>query len=210
MFNCSCCNPPKSFKYSKSVWRHERKHNPEYRTPDQVRRDQYATNPRSCENCNRHLTYEQICTDKQRRYCSRKCAAKVNIPRLAEARKQETALCLACSSEVEYRKKYCSVACNLSHRRDLIHGKIEAGEIAQRPTLKRHLLAQRGWQCEVCLNTEWTGEPIPLELDHIDGNAGNNFPSNLRLICPNCHAMTPTAKGKNKGNGRAARGLPRC
>ena len=46
---------------------------------------------------------------------------------------------------------------------------------------------------------------IPLEVDHIDGNADNNLEHNLRLICPNCHALTATYKGANKGNGRHKR-----
>lgn len=49
------------------------------------------------------------------------------------------------------------------------------------------------------------GQPIPIELDHIDGNPENNELDNLRLICPNCHAQTPTYKGANKGNGRHER-----
>jgi len=27
----------------------------------------------------------------------------------------------------------------------------------------------------------------------------------MRLLCPNCHAQTPTYKSKNRGNGRAYR-----
>jgi 5-methylcytosine-specific restriction endonuclease McrA len=45
----------------------------------------------------------------------------------------------------------------------------------------------------------WCGKPVPLELDHIDGDPENNVRENLRLICPNCHAQTPTYKGKNVG-----------
>ncbi len=42
----------------------------------------------------------------------------------------------------------------------------------------------------------------PLEIDHIDGNSENNQEDNLVLLCPNCHALTPTYKNKNLGNGR--------
>ena len=47
-------------------------------------------------------------------------------------------------------------------------------------------------ECEWCEITEWRGLPAPLELDHIDGNHQNNALVNLRILCPNCHAQTPT------------------
>jgi 5-methylcytosine-specific restriction endonuclease McrA len=53
-------------------------------------------------------------------------------------------------------------------------------------------------QCALCNGTHWLGQPIPLELDHIDGNRHNNSLSNLRMLCPNCHALTPTYRGKNR------------
>lgn len=45
-------------------------------------------------------------------------------------------------------------------------------------------------QCERCGITEWCGEPVPFELDHIDGDRTNNLLENLRMLCPNCHAQT--------------------
>jgi len=57
------------------------------------------------------------------------------------------------------------------------------------------------YKCEVCDLTEWNNNPIPLELDHIDGNHFNNEFKNLRVICPNCHALTETNSGrKNRKN----------
>jgi len=53
-------------------------------------------------------------------------------------------------------------------------------------------------QCSQCHLTEWQGCSIPLELDHRDGDRDNNELSNLRLLCPNCHALTPTYRGRNK------------
>ena len=46
------------------------------------------------------------------------------------------------------------------------------------------------YQCQKCLLTEWNNQPIPIELHHIDGNNQNNNPSNLQILCPNCHAQT--------------------
>lgn len=53
-------------------------------------------------------------------------------------------------------------------------------------------------QCSHCNRSKWMNMPIPLELDHIDGNNKDNSLDNLRLLCPNCHALTPTYRGKNK------------
>ena len=51
--------------------------------------------------------------------------------------------------------------------------------------------------CSNCGGEEWLGQAIPLELDHLDGDKNNNQFDNLRLICPNCHALTATYRGKN-------------
>jgi hypothetical protein len=67
--------------------------------------------------------------------------------------------------------------------------------------LKQRLLAEGVFQhrCAGCGGRRWRGGPIPLQLDHIDGDRTNNELSNLRLLCPNCHALTDTYCGRNIG-----------
>ncbi len=66
--------------------------------------------------------------------------------------------------------------------------------------LKQRLLDDRflDRQCSNCGLETWLNKPIPLELDHINGNSTDNSFNNLRLLCPNCHALTDTYRGRNK------------
>jgi hypothetical protein len=67
-----------------------------------------------------------------------------------------------------------------------------------------HLLKQRlineGYferKCYECNRDTWNNQPIPIELEHKDGNHKNNSIENLTILCPNCHAQTDTHAGKN-------------
>lgn len=69
----------------------------------------------------------------------------------------------------------------------------------------------RHYSCEMCYMQNpgftwdndtkswlWYGAKIILQIDHINGNAGDNVPSNLRYLCPNCHAVHTEKQNETK------------
>lgn len=65
-----------------------------------------------------------------------------------------------------------------------------------------------------CMECSWVGRNTfnnkwVIELDHIDGDRSNNTPANLRLLCPNCHALTNNYKSLNRASDRDSYGVCR-
>lgn len=110
--------------------------------------------------------------------------------------------------------KYCSNMCQQEFQYQAYIKRWKAGEemglnsmgIVCGP-VKKYLRKKFGNKCCFCgwskVNPK-TGV-VPLVADHIDGNWKNNIEKNLRLVCPNCDALSPTFAALNKGNGRPAR-----
>jgi hypothetical protein len=71
----------------------------------------------------------------------------------------------------------------------LVYGKYE-----NTSNLKRRLMSEgiKIHMCEMCWGQEWLGKPIPISLDHEDGDRLNNRLENLRFLCYNCHGQTET------------------
>lgn len=152
----------------------------------------YESNPKHCKLCGTMIPYE----GRLNTYCNHSCAAAAtNRTRLGG--KPRTRKCLDCSAYPEKNHKYCN-ECRKKHP-ERANKKTDLKEARTDRVRKRILLAECGIKCQACYNTEWHGCPIPLDLDHIDGDSDNNDRDNLRLICPNCHALTPTYKGRNQG-----------
>lgn len=124
--------------------------------------------------------------------------------------------CLNCGCIIESHKntkhKYCSNACQQAYEYKLWVEKYKqdnsiavSTKWGQIPSyLRRYIFEKYQNKCCLCNWSETNPftNTIPLEVDHIDGNSDNNSEENLRLICPNCHSLTSTYRGANRGHGR--------
>lgn len=65
-------------------------------------------------------------------------------------------------------------------------------------SLRFRIMYEQDEKCNKCGIGEWLGQKIVLELEHKDGNHYNNKRENLEMLCPNCHSLTETWRGRNK------------
>lgn len=141
-------------------------------------------------------------------FCSTTCSAKFyNKDRIIIKN------CLGCDHPYHpvrgSRGMYCSNKCRWHHKKLLIYKAIEEGtyQSLNSNLLRKYLVEKRGEKCEVCgwnkINP--TSGKCPIQVDHKDGNAENNHPTNIRLLCGSCHTLTPTYCNLNKGKGRKIR-----
>lgn len=175
---------------------------------------------KKCKNCNKDILAFGIL------YCSSSCAAKVNNAlypkrtnfdnyrnekynkRIRVLKKQN--FCLYCGNSCV--KKYCNISCqhNLLRENNIKEWKCGnklgyTGKTKQiKNFVRQYLLEKYNYKCHKC---DWnernpiTGN-IPLEVNHIDGNAENCKEENLEIICPNCHSLTHNFRALNKNSKR--------
>lgn len=165
----------------------------------QERIDKYLANPLLCQYCNGAIAYKARFENK---FCSSSCAATYH-----NQNRKVQKYCLHCNKEIVYENKYCSMDClrgyNWKNTKEKL---LKTGIDSSSSNIigKKYLIELHG-KCQICKLSEWQGQPMPLVLDHIDGDPYNNLLLNLRVVCNNCDAISPTFKGRNKGNGRFKR-----
>ena len=123
--------------------------------------------------------------------------------------------CLSCGREVGLpNAKFCSNKCQHDYAYKLYISEWRQGKASGSclgecvsPHVRRYLHEKYNDRCAEC---GWDRKhpithKVPLQIHHIDGDADNNAEENLQLLCPNCHSLTFTFGGLNRGNGRAYR-----
>ncbi len=148
-------------------------------------------------------------------YCSRACAARSNNRKYPKRTRVPNPPCATCGIELGQKKKkgtYCA-SCRAPSLRAIyiqqwLDGKISGGvgkaEAWLSTTIRTFLLEKARLQCERCgFDTPHPqdGQSI-LEINHINGDGTDHRPGNLEVICPNCHALTASYRGRNAGHGR--------
>ena len=134
-----------------------------------------------------------------------------------EKKNFEIPTCINCGNPVQYfGQKYCGHICQQEYQYKDYISKWKAGLVSGMTGdlikelsnyVARYLKEKYNSKCARCGWHEvnpFTNN-IPLEIEHIDGNYLHNTEDNLILLCPNCHSLTATYKGANKGNGRKFR-----
>lgn len=178
----------------------------------QQRIEEWNANPKLCKFCSTPLDYHK---DRRNDFCSQSCGAKYsNLSRGRVLAEDKTYDCLFCSKAFQAYgnngtpPKYCSRECMMAFwwknaKAELLLLGVDNSS-ANRAG-KKYLIELHNGKCQICGLSEWQEQPMPLVLDHFDGDPYNNSLSNLRITCNNCDALSPTYKGRNKGNGRFKR-----
>lgn len=156
---------------------------------------------------------------RNKRFCSRRCSATVTNSEAPRRKKQSPLIkCAHCVAET-HNAKYCSVDCSIQaiqQRRATERAQLLASWLADEQIgpeveqlAKAYLIQTRGNKCEECgwAEANPVTKKVTIQMDHVNGDWQNNSISNLRLLCPNCHTLTPTYGALNTASMRAAAGL---
>lgn len=170
-----------------------------------ILRKKYIAQKKTCLSCGKNIPFKK----RANKFCNHFCAATFNNKKI-DRHKTKLKKCLWCKKQVKrHTSKYCSLSCFREHQFKIRYTKIEKdgefknyGWASNTIIPKKYLIKKYGHRCMICGIETWIGKPIPLILDHIDGNAENWKLINLRLVCGNCDMQLPTYKNKNKGKSK--------
>lgn len=165
-----------------------------------------------CLQCGKLIERKNLLPSRyaKKKFCNNSCAATYNNK---HRKKKEKKKCKNCGKELTTNKNtYCNSKCQHEYefvnyinkwKNGEVDGNIGNAWIDISSYIRRYIFEKYDNKCARCGWSEinpYTGR-LPLEIEHIDGDATNNKEENLILLCPNCHSLTETYRGANKGNG---------
>lgn len=189
---------------------------------------QYYGNPNYCKYCGEIIVVGESESPKdvwRKTFCNSSCSASYNnqgVRRnyIKDVDYSSWNKCMNCEIPIPRNNKYCSNKCQQIYEQREWETKWFNGEVSGNANpvwtsyskrVKTYLFRIYDSKCSKCGWGEmnpYTGT-IPLEVEHIDGNSFNTTPDNVTLLCPNCHSLTATYRGANRGNGRGITWLPK-
>lgn len=160
-----------------------------------------------CDICGKEFDNE--------RQCSGHKSVHFRPHQYSNRQRKTESVCIYCGNRVNSKNaSFCSKQCEINYKQLQWESKWFSGEIngfyetnhwGKTPDrIRKYLFRKYDNKCARCGWGEINSftNRIPLEVEHIDGNYKNNRPENLILLCPNCHSLTETYRGANRGNGR--------
>lgn len=154
-----------------------------------------------------------------KKFCSRSCSVSVNNSKRKKIVYCQYSECgKVIDTEHPNMRKYCSSRCDGDDRSKAVVDAWLSGvfdgstKYGLSRTIRKYLLKQANYKCQsptCCVPGGWgeinpaTGN-VPLEVDHIDGDAYNNAFANKNLIvlCPNCHSLTASYRALTEVSSR--------
>jgi len=143
---------------------------------------------------------------KDKNFCSHSCSAKF----LNRKRHGAPKTCFTCGNKTKSLSENCKSCHGKLNRENIIRSWKKDSSTGTdkfyvlKKQIREYIFNKYDNKCCKCGWSEIhpVTKKIPLQVDHIDGNHKNNKEKNLRLLCPNCHALTPNYGSLNWGNGR--------
>jgi hypothetical protein len=169
--------------------------------------EDYGKNSKKCLHCLTPLSYDK----RFGKFCNHTCSAIFNNLK----KEKKIKICNYCKENFHSRPKickFCSKECEIKFKTEQTISKWKTGHVKGytgktmqvSSWLRKYLFDKFDSKCHMCgwCEINPTTNKIPLEVNHIDGDASNTVEENLELICPNCHSLTPNFRALNKNSKR--------
>lgn len=160
----------------------------------------------NCPKCNKE--FENIGKWSIKKFCSRKCANSRIFSQESIEKKRSAAIANFNFNTLNGKKSNPSLWSEETRNKWRESLRKTYKEKYERKSFnelgidgkRRRVIEEQQEKCNKCKLSEWFDKKLTLEIEHKDGNKKNNDRDNLEALCPNCHSLTKTWRGRNKQN----------